>query len=453
MFDKFPSDHALIDKAFDALFPMFRSITGPGLEASIDYFRQFMPLETEKVPTGSKVFDWTVPPEWHCRRARLWGPAGEVICDTDVSNLSVVNYSEPIDASFSLDELEPHLFSLPDLPDAVPYVTSYYKRTWGFCLPHKRRTALKAGKYRVLIESEFRDDGGVPFATCVLPGESEREIMLTSYLCHPSLANNELSGPLALLALYRRLSKWERRRYSYRFVLNPETIGSLCFLSRYHEHLKAKLEAGFIVTCIGGNMPRIRYKASRQGTSSVDTIMRRLHDCKEFSPLPISYTDFTPVGGSDERQYCAPGFNLPMGQLARSAYDEYDGYHNSLDDKTFMDVAGLVKGVDTIENALQLIEMGGKPVNLSPYGEPQLGKRGLYPNLNADSTRRTSTDTVEDGRVRLERMMWILNLADGRHSVSDMADICKCSMEDLRPVIERLEAENLLSFHAEPLAP
>ncbi|WP_417449915.1 DUF4910 domain-containing protein [Kordiimonas sp.] len=452
MFDKFPSDHALIDKAFDDLFPMFRSITGPGLEASIDYFRQFMPLEMEKVPTGSKVFDWTVPPEWHCKRARLWDPDGGLICDTDVSNLSVINYSEPVDASFSLDELEPHLFSLPNLPDAIPYVTSYYKRTWGFCLPHKVRAALKPGNYRVLIESEFKDDGGVPFASCVLPGESDREIMLTSYLCHPSLANNELSGPLALLALYRRISSWERRRYSYRFVLNPETIGSLCFLSRYHEHLKAKLEAGFIVTCIGGDMPRIRYKASRVANSVVDTVMKRLDAGKEASLIPIKYTTFTPVGGSDERQYCAPGFNLPVGQLARSAYDEYDGYHNSLDDKAFMNVAGLVKGIDTIETALRLVEIGGKPVNLSPYGEPQLGKRGLYPNLNADSTRRTSTDMVADGRLRLERMMWILNLSDGHHSVSDMADICECSMEDLRPIIERLEAEKLLSFRAEPVA-
>ncbi len=453
MFDTYPSDHALIDKAFDDLFPMFRSITGPGLEASIDYFRQFMPLEMEKVPSGTRVFDWTVPPEWHCRRARLVAPDGTVVCDTDVNNLMVVNYSEPVDRELSLEDLEPHLFSLPHLPDAIPYVTSYYRRTWGFCLPHRIRESLQPGLYRVLIESEFREDGGVPFATCVLEGESKREIMLTSYLCHPSLANNELSGPLVLLALYRRLKAWPRRRFSYRFVLNPETIGSLCFLSRYQAHLKERLEAGFIVTCIGGDVPFLRYKASRRGDSVIDRMVTRVSDGKEATTVPVRHTPFKPTGGSDERQYCAPGFNLPMGQLARSAYDEYDGYHNSLDDKDFMDVAGLVKSVDTIEEILKLAEYGGKPVSLSPYGEPQLGKRGLYPNLNADSTRRTSTDSIADGRLWLDRLLWILNMADGHHSVPEIADLAECSIQDLMPIIDRLERENLISFEAEPLQP
>lgn len=446
MFDRFQSELELIDSSFDHLFPIFRSITGPGIEESIDYFRQFMPLELHKIPSGSKVFDWTTPPEWHCKRARLWAPDGTLVCDTDISNLSVVNYSEPVDDTFTLDALQPHLHSLPDRPTATPYVTSYYRRTWGFCMPHDVREALKPGTYKVLIESSFKEDGGVPYATCLLPGESDKEIMLTSYLCHPSLANNELSGPLALLALYRRISAWPKRRYSYRFVFNPETIGSLCFLHDFNEHLQQKLVGGLIVTCIGGNAAKLRYKASRRADSPLDQVMKRISMGQEKVSMPIDYDDFVPTHGSDERQFCAPGFNLPMGQVARSIYGDYPGYHNSLDDKDFMDVAGLLDSVQAIEEALVLAEIAGTPVNLSPYGEPQLGKRGLYPNMNAASTWKDSDDALSDGRITLERLLWILNLSDGEHSTAAIANKCGCSIADLKGIIERLEEEGLISF-------
>jgi len=447
MFDRYQSEFELLDRSFDHLFPIFRSITGPGIEESIDYFRQFMPLEMHKVPSGSKVFDWTAPPEWHCKRARLWAPDGSLLCDTDASNLSVVNYSEPVDGEFTLEELEPHLHSIPKLPTAVPYVTSYYKRTWGFCLSHDVRQSLKPGTYKVQIESAFKEDGGVPYATCLLPGESDKEIMLTSYLCHPSLANNELSGPLALLALYRRISSWPKRRYSYRFVFNPETIGSLCFLQGFNDHLQEKLVAGMIVTCIGGDASRLRYKASRRGNSIIDEIMQRMAGGKEKAPIPVDYADFIPTGGSDERQFCAPGFNLPMGQMARSIYEQYDGYHNSLDDKDFMGIEAVLESVDVIENALKLAEVAGKPVNLSPYGEPQLGKRDLYPNMNSEDTRKDSDDALSDGRVSLDRLLWTLNMADGVHSVGEIAEKCECSIAELTPIIERLEQEGLITFN------
>lgn len=437
-------------QCFDDLFPLFRSITGPGLEASIEYCSQYIPLEVEKVPSGTRVFDWVVPPEWHCKRARLWAPDGTLICDTDLSNLSVVNYSEPIDGLFTLEEIAPHLHSLPHLPTATPYVTSYYKRDWGFCMPHRVREVLRPGRYRVLIESQFID-GGVPFATCVVPGESDREILLTSYLCHPSLANNELSGPVALIALYRRLARWEKRRFSYRFVVNPETIGSLCFLSRYHKHLENKLEAGLILTCMGGDSTSLRYKASRRNNSLLDRLMRRIAKGQEKTTLPAIYADFDPTHGSDERQYCAPGFNLPVGQIARSVYGQYEGYHNSLDDKKFLNVPGLVKSVDTIEEVLKLVEIAGCPVNQAPFGEPQLAKRGLYPNLNAHTTRASSSDVLSDGRIALERILRILNMADGHHWLGEVADRCGCNIEELRPLIERLEREGLLAYGKEPL--
>jgi aminopeptidase-like protein len=439
----------LLHEVFDDLFPLLRSITGPGIEASIDYFQQYMPLVTTKVPSGSKVFDWTVPDEWHCKRARLWTPNGDLLCDSMVNNLHVLNYSEPVDAQMDLEELDSHLHSLPDLPEAVPYVTSYYSRTWGLCLKHNVRQHLPSGKYRVLIESEFKV-GGVPFATCVLPGESSREILLASYLCHPSLANNELSGPLVLLALYRRIAAWERRRFSYRFVLNPETIGSLCFLSQFNEHLQEYLEAGLVITCIGGPATSLRYKASRRGNSLIDQLSRRISTGLEATPMPLRYEDFSPVSGSDERQYCSPGFNLPMGQFARSVYGDFPGYHNSLDDKQFMGIERLVESVDTIESLLKLTELGGKPVNLAPFGEPQLGKRGLYPNVNAASTWETSAAGV-DGRTQLNRIMTILSMADGHTEMAKIADRCECTIRDLEGLVKRLEQEELLKFNTTSL--
>ena len=451
MFERFSSDRELIDQAFDDLFPLMRSITGPGIEASLDYLGQFMPLQHYKIPTGTTVFDWTVPTEWHFRRARLWGPDGTLLCDSEDHTLHVVNYSEPMSGTFSLEELEPHLHSLPNLPDAIPYVTSYYSRAWGFCLSHNVRRQLPAGNYRVEIDAEFRE-GGVPFGTCVIEGDSEREIMLTSYLCHPSLANNELSGPLALLALYRRLKAWPKRRYSYRFVLNPETIGSLCFLSRFGDHLKDKLEAGLILTCVGGDVDSLRYKASRRGLTRLDRLMERFAVGSENVGLPIRTEAFSATSGSDERQYCSPGFNLPVGQIARAAYDSgYAGYHNSLDTKEFMGVDRLVETVDTLERVLKLMDINGRPVNQSPFGEPQLGKRGLYPNMNSAATRELSDDVTEDGRTRLNRILTVLNMADGHTDTAQMADACGCSLAALAPTIELLEAQGLLRFDGEPL--
>lgn len=437
----------LLNKVFDDLFPLCRSITGPGLEASIDYFKQYIPLEIEKVASGSYVFDWQVPPEWHFNRARLWGPDGELICDTRISNLHVVNYSEGINGEFPLEELLPHLHSIESLPEAIPYVTSYYQRTWGFCLPHQQLKQLQKGKYKVDIDASFKDDGGVPFAHYKLPGESEKEILLSSYLCHPSLANNELSGPLVLLALYNRIKKWPKRRFSYRFLLNPETIGSLCFLSKYHHHLKEYLEAGMILTCMGGPVSSLRYKASRRGDSIFDLLSQLfVSQSDDYRRIP-----FSPLGGSDERQYCSPGFNLPMGQMSRSLNDPHTPYHSSLDDKLSMDIDQIIKSVNQLESFLKLSEISGKAVNQSPYGEPQLGKRGLYPNLNSENTRKTSNDCTHDSRWQLNAILTTLSMSDGGATMIDIAAKCNVSLSDLEPVILLLENNGLIKFNTEAL--
>lgn len=430
----------MLDGLFDELNPILRSITGPGLERSLAILSRHMPLEVETVPSGTQVFDWEVPPEWHLTRAQLIAPDGRTIADTARNNLHIVHYSEPVDRMVLREELESHLHSLPDLPDAVPYVTSYYQRNWGFSIPHRVRERLSPGQYRVLIESRFLS-GGVPFGQCVLPGESGQEIVITSYLCHPSLANNELSGPLVLAALYRAIGGWTRRRFTYRFVLHPETIGSLCYLHRYGEHLRAHMTAGLVLTCLGGPEQSLSYELSRTGNSLLDRTV-----LAGAGANGIRIREFDPTHGSDERQYCSPGFNLPVGQMARTIYGQYAGYHNSLDTKDFMGIDRLVDSAGRIERLLQTVEIAGYFHNLSPYGEPQLGKRGLYPNVNGASTWNDSSDCKMDGRTFLNRLLTVLNYSDGQHAMIDIAAKSGCPVEEYRPVIEKLEAAGLLAL-------
>jgi len=432
----------ILNSLFDELFPIMRSITGPGLEQSMNIFCRHMPLEISKVKSGTKVFDWVVPLEWHFKRAKLTGPTGKVICDSNDLNLHVVNYSEAIDKKINLDDLDAHLHSIPELPQAVPYVTSYYKRDWGFCLSHEQRKKLQPGFYHVSIDSKFVN-GGVPFAQCKIVGESKKEILLSSYLCHPSLANNELSGPLVLLLLYHRIKKWPKKRYTYRFLINPETIGALCFLSMHKNELVENLISGLILTCLGGPSNHLLYKSSRKK----NTLINRVIDYKEKKTLlPIVKTPFTPVNGSDERQYCSPGFNFPVGQLSRSTYGSYKGYHNSLDTKAFMGIGHLIESADTLEQLLKYAEICGKPVNLSPFGEPQLGKRNLYPNMNSNQTRFHSADTFVDGRTQLTRMLTLLNMADGETDLIEISKEAKCSVDELLPTLLQLEEHNLIEF-------
>lgn len=437
-----PIDESAMEALFDELFPICRSITGPGLRRSLAVFERYMPLKIEGVPSGEQVFDWTSPPEWRIRSARLTGPDGDVVADFDECNLSVINYSAPIDAWLTLAELREYLHTLPSLPDAIPYVTSYYTRRWGFCLPYARLQALPEGAYHAHIDSEFVN-GAVEFGQCVLPGETEAEIVLSSYLCHPSLANNELSGPLALLAVYGRLSRWPRRRFTYRFILNPETIGSLCYLSRYGAHLRQTMAGGLVLTCLGGPAEKLSYQLTRRGNTLLD---RTMENIVSEGDIPLEIRAFDPTDGSDERQYCSPGFNLPMGQMARTVYGRYPEYHTSLDNKEFMNIATVARSAACIESILKRAEISWTYRNLAPYGEPQLGKRDLFPSLNSPDTRHYSSDHVSDQRQFLKRSMMILNYSDGTSSMIDIAARCGCGVGDLEPVIEKLEQVGLLAI-------
>lgn len=422
-----------LDSRFDELWPIPRSITGPGFRESLNVLRQDVPLEVESVPSGTEVFDWTIPPEWRIREARLTGPDGEVYASFDESNLAVMNYSEPVDEVLSLDELDSHLHTLPRLPDAIPYVTSYYERNWGFCLPHSRYESLPDGEYHAYIDSEFVE-GELNYGHATLEGRSDREVLLSTYLCHPSLANNELSGPLVLSSLYNRIAEWDRRKFTYRFVVVPETIGSLAYLSRYGRQLRRNLVGGLVLTCLGGPKDELSYKSTRRGDALVDDTVRHLDgstDC-EFRFRKFDTT------GSDERQYCSPGFDLPVGQFARTVYDEYEGYHNSRDTKEFMGIASLAESADALERVLRTFEYAGYYVTQNPYGEPMMSKRDLYGTVNDPSDWGNDDRYADGNRDFVRDMMRVLAYADGTHSVVEIAEQYGVSVETLMPVVEQL---------------
>jgi len=430
---EFDSEREWLDIRFDELWPITRSITGPGFRESLEILQQDIPLEIESVPSGTEVFDWEIPPEWRIHEAKLTGPDGEIYANLGETNLAVVNYSEPVDQRLTLDELDSHLYTLPDHPEAIPYVTSYYERNWGFCLAHNTYESLPEGEYHAYIDSELDHEGRLNYGHTVLEGESDREVLLSTYLCHPSLANNELSGPLVMASLYNRIAAWENRKFTYRFVVIPETIGSLTYLSEYGDLLQENLVAGLVLTCLGGPEETLSYKKTRREDALIDNVLQHIDEHMEPS---LRFRPFD-TRGSDERQYCSPGFNLPVGQFARTVYAEYDGYHNSMDDKEFVQIESLVDSADVIERVLETFEYAGYYLNQKPYGEPMMSKRDLYPTLNRpdESTRRDLT----------KQMMRILNYSDGSHSMVKIAEQFDLSVKDLEMAIEQLEAVGLIS--------
>jgi len=428
-----------LNSLFDELWPLPRSITGPGFRESLKTFQNDVPLEFGNVPSGNEVFDWQVPPEWRIHEAQLTGPDGQVYADLQESNLSVMNYSEPVDEYLTLDELDSHLYTLPDQPDAIPYVTSYYERNWGFCLSHRVYESLPDGEYHAYIDSELVE-GELTYGHTVLEGESDREVLLSTYLCHPSLANNELSGPLVMTSLYKRLKEWDQRKFSYRFVVIPETIGSLTYLSQHGDYLRENLVGGLVLTCLGGPEENLSYKRTRREDALIDKTVRHLH---EYTDYDFRFRRFDPTSGSDERQYCSPGFNLPVGQFARTVYSEYEEYHTSLDTKEFMGIDTLVESAEIIERVLRSFEYAGYYANQEPYGEPMLSKRDLYPTVNhptrwsESDEDRDITDSYDEGDF-IDMIMMLLNYSDGNHTALEISERHGVLVDEMGPVIDRL---------------
>lgn len=430
---------------FDRLFPLCRSITGPGLRDSLAIFGEHMPLEIHAIASGEQVLDWTVPKEWAVQSAQLIGPDGKVVCDFDDHNLHLLNYSVAHSGKMSLQELQPHLHSLPHLPDAIPYVTSYYNDRWGFCLTHRQRMALPEGEYTVDIRTTHTD-GEVNFATAELKGESDEIVLISSYLCHPSMANNELSGPLGLLRIYEYLKALPRRNFTYMFLLCPETLGSIAFLSKFDKTIGPKLKGGMVLTCLGGHRTSLSFKLSRQDWLDQPSAMDNL--AKHFAtyyPDQFELRPFTPISGSDERQFCSPGFNYPLIQAARTVYGQYVEYHTSADDKKLMRIEQVERAADRLAEVIEAFDYTGLALeNQHPFGEPQLGKRGLYPTINSPMNRSNSSDNSSDSRQTLNRLLKCLSLADGTHDLTYIANKIECGMDALLPIIKELVSQDMI---------
>ncbi len=408
------------------LFPICRSITGDGVRETLAIISESLPgLVQHEVPSGTSVLDWTVPDEWNIRGAYLEGPDGSRIIDFADSNVHVMGYSVPVDERLTLAELQTHLHSDPEYPDAIPYVTSYYNRRWGLCLTAKQREALVDGEYHVVIDSSL-EPGSLTYGELVIPGDTTDEVLVTTYVCHPSLANNELSGPMVATALAMWLRDLPSRRYTYRFVFAPETIGAITYIALHLDQLRSNVVAAYNLTCIGDDGD-YSYMASRLGNLPVDRIARRIVATRP-RPVQYSYID----RGSDERHYGMPGVDVPMISLMRTKYGVYPQYHTHLDDLTVVTPTGLQGGLDLVRDCI--VEFEASEYFLSTVlAEPQLGRRGLYHGVHAR--------TVED--VILLRTH-VLAYADAMHSVSDMAELFEVPLADVRAIVDELTEHGLL---------
>jgi aminopeptidase-like protein len=418
----------------ERLFPICRSLTRNGVRETFSILKEIIPIRTHEVPSGTKAFDWEVPPEWNINDACIKNSRGERIVDFNDSNLHVVGYSTPFEGTLSREELDKPLHSLPDQPDLIPYITSYYSRYWGFCLPHKQRQSLPEDTYEVRIDSTL-EAGSLTYGDLLIKGSSNEEILISTYVCHPSMANNELSGPVIATYLAKQLIETTNLRYSYRFVFVPETIGSIVYLSRHLDEMRKKVVAGYVITCAGDDGP-FSYLYSPGGPQLVDRVTMHV---LENSDVQIKTYDFL-ERGSDERQYCSPGVDLPVGSLMRSKYGEYPQYHTSGDDLSFISAEGLAGTLQMYRRCLEALERNAIYRTTVPC-EPQLGKRGLYPSLS----------TKESGLI-VRTMMNLLAFCNGEHDLIGIAERIGAPVWELFPIVEKMSQHDLLERIQRPPA-
>ncbi|MEQ8822821.1 MAG: DUF4910 domain-containing protein [Filomicrobium sp.] len=403
------------------LFPICRSLTGEGVRQTLACLGKLLPdLTIHEVTSGTQAFDWTVPDEWNVSEAYIENSNGERVLDFADHNLHLMGYSEPVDIELDWEDLDKHLYSLPDQPDLIPYTTSYYKRRWGFCLTHRQREAMPAGRYRAVVRSTLQA-GSLTYGELILPGTSTDEVLLSTYICHPSMANNELSGPVVTTALVRWLASLPERRLTYRIVFIPETIGSLVYLSRNLATMKERTVAGFVITCVGDERS-YSMLGSRLGATKADRVAAHVLDHAVEKWMAYSFHE----RGSDERQYCAPGVDLPVVSVMRSKYGTYPEYHTSADDLSLITPAGLAGSLRVLSQCLQVLEADGR-YRVTTLGEPQLGKRALYPTLSA----KGSADAVRD-------MMNLIAYADGTRDLVGLAEAAKVPAIDAIAIVRKL---------------
>ena len=407
-----------------------RSITGDGVRKTLKEIKKIIPkLEIHEVPSGTKVFDWVVPLEWKVKEAFIIDPNGKKIFDFKKNNLHLVGYSHPVNKSLTLDELQLNLHSLPDQPIAVPYVTSYYNRNWGFCISHNERKNLKNGLYHVVIDSEFFS-GSLSYGELIIKGKSKKEVFISTYICHPSMANNELSGPVISSHIAKKISLMKDIKYTYRFVFIPETIGSITYLSKNLKKLQKNVLAGFNLTCIGDER-NYSYLPSRDGNTISDLVIKHVlfHTDKNYKSFDWSER------GSDERQYCSPGVDLPVASIMRTKYGEYPEYHTSLDDlEKVVTPNGLYGSFLVVEKCIQILEKDCYP-KVKVLCEPQLGKRGLYPTLS-----------VKNNYTKNNLIMDFLTWADGEKSLLEISNNLKIPMWETIKIAKKLKEADLILF-------
>jgi aminopeptidase-like protein len=409
-----------------ALYPICRSITGDGIRRTLSMIGERIPLEIHEVPSGTKVFDWIVPKEWNIQDAYIIRPDGKRIAEFQKCNLHVLNYSTPIRKRMPLSELRPHLFSIPDKPDWIPYRTSYYKEDWGFCLSHNEMLALKEGEYEVCIDSSLKD-GSLTYGECFIPGQSTDEVLISSHACHPSLANDNLSG-LAVATELAKFVSGRDLRYSYRFLFLPGTIGAITWLARNPEAAK-RIRHGLVLTGLG-DKGQFHYKKSRQGNAEIDrTVAHVLAHLAELSEV----LEFSPYG-YDERQYCSPGFNLAVGCLMRRVWGTFPEYHTSADNLEFIHPQQLAGSFRVCAGIFNVLENNRTYRNLQPYCEPQLGRRNLH--------RSTGGESISD---EIHARLWVLNLSDGEHSLLDIAERSGLPFQAVLDASDLLVQSDLLS--------
>jgi aminopeptidase-like protein len=407
------------------LYPICRSITGNGVRETLRLVGERLPLSVTEVPSGTRVFDWEVPLEWNIEDASVLDPEGRRVVDFQAHNLHIMSYSEPLSVSLTLEELAPHLYSSPEHPLWVPYRTSYYRRNWGFCMRHVDREQLRPGRYQVEIASSLAA-GSLTYGEACLPGRTDDEVLFFTHVCHPSLANDNTSG----IAIATGLAQWiasERRRYTYRFVFAPGTIGSLCWLHRNEEQL-GRVRHGLVLALLGDPGP-LTYKASRSESARIDSVasyvLSRIDPEAQLIP-------FSPYG-YDERQLCSPGFDLPVGRLTRSVNGGYPAYHTSADDLTLIRPDRLMQSLEACQQIVSVLEGDESYVNMSPKGEPLLGKRGLYGSVGGRSPA-----------TREHALLWILNQSDGRHPLLEIARRSGIDFQTIRAAASSLEEVGLL---------
>jgi aminopeptidase-like protein len=435
------SEQAPVDKGeemyqlISRLYPICRSITGSGVRETLKILQEYIPLTIHEVPSDTAVFDWTVPKEWNVRNAYIKNSEGRKIVNFHDSNLHVLSYSLPVKTKVSLDELKAHTFTLPDKPDWVPYRTSYYKENWGFCLSHNQLSALPDGEYEVFIDASL-ENGSLTYGEYLLQGQTDAEILISTHICHPSLANDNLSG-VAVTTFLARAVRTGPRKYSYRFLFIPGTIGSITWLSR-NEATTGKINHGMVLACVGDG-GRVTYKRSRRGDAGIDrAVIQALKDSSD----PYELVPFSPYG-YDERQFCSPGFNLPVGCFMRTPHGQFPEYHTSADNLELVKPEYLNDSFTKCLSILGILEKNRTYLNQNPKCEPQLGKRGLYSHIGGQ----------KDSKLQELAMLWVLNFSDGNHSLLDIAERSSLKFAVVHNAAQTLLEHGLLQEAVETTRP